>query len=345
MGRVYYNDNDDFVCAALEQLMRDGLIPHGDVDNRSILDVKASDLTGYTQCHFFAGAGGWALALALAGVSTDRPIWTGSCPCQPLSLAGSRKGHADERHLWPAFCQLISERRPPTVLGEQVASKDGLEWFAGVRADLEGDRYACGAINLCSAGAGAPHIRYRNYWVADSYGWREGDGELQRSGQQRLVAQNGGSRIFMGDTENLNGGGQTRNARSAGRAARICRSKSERCGPGPHRQCRTARTMRGVAIPPKQLAAQYRGRSGFIVCRDGKSRRIPIGPEIESLFFGMAHGIPGGVERLSAKSCFPVTAEKIENRLGILRVFGNAIDPILAAMFIECALEAVDEAG
>ena len=99
----------------------------------------------------------------------EGPVWTGSCPCQPLSSAGQRKGHADERHLWPAFQQLISECRPSTfVFGEQVASKDGREWFAAVRADLEHMGYACGAADLSAAGVGAPHIRQRLYWVANT---------------------------------------------------------------------------------------------------------------------------------------------------------------------------------
>ena len=89
---------------------------------------------GYEQCHFFAGIGGWPLALEWAG--WRGPVWTGSCPCQPLSSAGQRKGDADERHLWPAFQQLIARvQQPPVVFGEQVASKDGREWLSAVRTD------------------------------------------------------------------------------------------------------------------------------------------------------------------------------------------------------------------
>ena len=79
-------------------------------------------------------------------------IWTGSCPCQPLSCAGQRKGHTDKRHLWPAFYRLISERKPSVVFGEQTTSDDGREWLSGVRADLEAVEYACGAADLCAAG-------------------------------------------------------------------------------------------------------------------------------------------------------------------------------------------------
>ena len=93
------------------------------------------------------------------------PSWTGSCPCQPLSGAGQRKGHVDERHIWPAFHRLIAECWPPVVFGEQVASKDGRDWFAAVRADLERLGYACGGADLSAAGVSAPHIRQRLWWV------------------------------------------------------------------------------------------------------------------------------------------------------------------------------------
>lgn len=144
------------------------LIAEGEVDERSITDVQPNDLRGFTQCHFFAGIGGWSYALRLAGWSDDRAVWTGSCPCQPLSCAGQRKGHADQRHLWPAFYRLIAECRPTACFGEQVASPDGREWLAGVRADLEALGYACGAADLCAAGVGAPHARQRIYWGANA---------------------------------------------------------------------------------------------------------------------------------------------------------------------------------
>ena len=104
----------------------------------------------------------------------EAPVWTGSCPCQPLSGAGLGKGHADERHVWPAFHRLIAECKPSTVIGEQVASSLGREWLCGVRADLEALGYACGAADLCAAGAGAPHIRQRLFWVADAEGGKAG---------------------------------------------------------------------------------------------------------------------------------------------------------------------------
>ena len=100
-----------------------------------------------------------------AGWTDDRPIWTASCPCQPFSAAGDGEGFDDERHLWPHLHWLISVRRPAAVVGEQVASPDGLGWFDLVSSDMEGTGYAGGAIDLCSAGFGAPNIRQRLYFA------------------------------------------------------------------------------------------------------------------------------------------------------------------------------------
>lgn len=172
MKGAYYNENDPHAAQWLRNLIAAGHIAPGDVDDRSIKDVRPDDLAGYTQCHFFAGIGGWSYALRLAGWPDSEPVWTGSCPCQPLSSAGHRKGHADERHLWPAFHGLISECKPAIIFGEQVASADGREWLAGIRADLEALGYACGAADLCAAGARSPQVRQRLYWLADAAGIR-----------------------------------------------------------------------------------------------------------------------------------------------------------------------------
>lgn len=162
---TYYNEFDPKAAAWLRELINAGHIPAGDVDERSISDVRPDELRGYCQQHFFAGIGGWAYALRLAGWADSRPVRSGSCPCQPFSAAGLGLGEADARHLWPVFRDLITFGEPTTTFGEQVASAAGRIWLARVRADLEGVGYAVGAADLCSAGVGSPNIRQRLYWV------------------------------------------------------------------------------------------------------------------------------------------------------------------------------------
>lgn len=157
MSRALYIEIDPFAADWLRNLIGAGLIAPGDVDERSIVDIRPSELIRYTQVHAFAGIGIWSLALREAGWPDNRGIWTGSCPCQPFSSAGRRGGFDDERHLWPAFFHLIQECRPSVIVGEQVASPDGLQWLDLVSSDMEGAGYAFGASDLCAAGACADY--------------------------------------------------------------------------------------------------------------------------------------------------------------------------------------------
>jgi DNA (cytosine-5)-methyltransferase 1 len=172
---AYYNEISPHAAAWLRNLIAAGLVPAGDVDERSICDVQPIDLRNYRQCHFFAGIGGWARAATIAGWPDDRELWTGSCPCQPWSVAGSGAGAADARHLWPEWFRLIRAARPAVVMGEQVAAAAGRGWWDAVADDLEGVGYACRAVDVPAVALGAPHIRHRLWFVADA-----GGGELRQ---------------------------------------------------------------------------------------------------------------------------------------------------------------------
>ncbi|HDN2684879.1 TPA: DNA cytosine methyltransferase [Klebsiella michiganensis] len=180
---AYYNEVDPHAVQHLRNLIDAGHIAPGVVDTRSIEDVTPNDIKGFNQCHFFAGIGGWSLALRRAGWSDSRPVWTASCPCQPFSPAGKGLGFADERHLWPSAHWLVGQRRPVVVFGEQSGSADANGWIDLVQADVEALGYAFGAVAFPSASVGAPHQRDRTYWVADAdrQQW-EGRGEFQPTG-------------------------------------------------------------------------------------------------------------------------------------------------------------------
>ncbi len=164
---AYYNEIDPEAAAWLQIWIDEGIIARGVVDARDIREVTANDLTGFTQCHFFAGIGGWSIALKLAGWPDDRPVWTGSCPCQPFSAAGSKARQSDERHLWPHWSRLISQSKPSVVFGEQVARGITLGWLDDAFHDLEASEYACATTVLPSCSVNAPDERQRLWFVAD----------------------------------------------------------------------------------------------------------------------------------------------------------------------------------
>ena len=163
---AFYNDNDGYAAQWTRNLIAAEEIAAGVVDERSIRDLKPADVASYRQCHFFSGIGVWSRALRDAGWPDDAQVWSGSCPCQPLSQAGRRRGFADERHLWPEWFRLINACRPAVLVGEQVSSKDGLAWLDLVFADLEGADYSVRALDIPTASVGGPHARQRLYFVA-----------------------------------------------------------------------------------------------------------------------------------------------------------------------------------
>lgn len=111
-------------------------------------------------------------------------ILTGGFPCQPYSTAGRRKGKDDERHLWPSMLRAIREIKPRWVVGENVRGlvswNEGMV-FEEVQADLEAEGYKVQPFLLPAAGIGAPHLRYRIWFVAYSNheGGSTGPGKVQ----------------------------------------------------------------------------------------------------------------------------------------------------------------------
>lgn len=273
---AYYNEIEPFAAQWLRNLIAAGHIAPGEVDERSIEDVHPSDLQGFTQCHFFAGIGVWSHGLRLADWPDDRPVWTGSCPCQPFSSAGKGAGFADERHLWPAWHHLISECRPAVIFGEQVAGADAGPWLDLVQDDLEAVGYAFGAVPFPAAGVGAPHIRDRLYWVADSSSARLEGCHLGALGCERAATERGGCAGGVADLH------------SPGRAPR-CEGLAA-AGHGASSGADRSADADGSASPLRG----FWGAADWLFCRDGKWRPVEPGT------FPLAHGVVGRVGRLRA---------------------------------------------
>jgi DNA (cytosine-5)-methyltransferase 1 len=303
---VIYNDIDEYVCDWTDNLIKQGLVADGRVVRGSVEKLRPSLDRSVHQLHLFAGIGLWSAALRLAGVSDQASIWTGSCPCQPFSVAGKQKGTEDERHLWPVMRDLVDEFLPPMVLGEQVASPDGREWLSGVFSDLEALGYAVAGADTCSAGVSAPHQRQRLYWGAA----RLGDPNLPRLE---------GWGVF---------GSQRANERLAGERGRPLFTRwlaNADCERLPQWEECDSGALSGERPAQFRHDAQRLGFHGgpwgdeWINCADGKVRRVE--PSVQLV----------------------VDARSTKQRVGRLRAYGNAINPYQAARFIQGFIGAAQE--
>src|SRR3990167_5216376 len=97
----------------------------------------------------------------------DCDVVSAGYPCQPESLAGKRKGQADDRWLWPQAFRIVKRRRPAWFLGENVAGHASLG-LDSVLSDLEGIGYTWRAFIIPACAVNAPHRRDRLWIVAHS---------------------------------------------------------------------------------------------------------------------------------------------------------------------------------
>lgn len=365
---VVYNELEPYCVEWLRNLVAAGELPAGRVDERSIVDLRPSDVAG-TSFHTFAGIGGWPLALRMAGWPDDLPVWTGSCPCQPFSNAGRGDGFSDERHLWPEWFRLIRECRPPVVFGEQVDSPLGRAWLDAVFADLEGQDYACGAAVLPAAGVGAPHGRHRIYLVAvsdegrrgagritgvgSSMGaWRSGDsatssyagthdgrvvgmahsagGEFARVGEQLEGRPVAGGGGAVGDLADASGLRREQQQQRAG-----CDPEADRGWPRDG-----ARDGSGHALFVGNADESRLEGRGLLTPRvAGEGARFEAGAWDDVEWLECADG-----KRRPTQSGLRPLAHGVSGRVGKLRAYGNSIVPQAAVAFIRAAAGAIGDA-
>lgn len=270
---IGYNEFEPYAANWLCNLVREDLLPKGLVDRRDMKDMSPEYLSRFTQYHFFAGIGGWPLALRMAGVPEHWNIWTGSCPCQPFSIAGKRKGKDDERHLWPVWFNLIKQCRPELLFGEQVEAAITQGWMDDVKNDLEAEGYAVGFSVLPACSVGAPHQRQRLWFVAYSLG-------TSPTGRLRC-ASSGSESIYGWRSKTPKRESPASNAGDSG----VCGSDvADSDAAGPQRW----------ELLSERTSEQFTWEGGMVACPDGKSR--PVEPGVRLL----ADGVPARVGRLRA---------------------------------------------
>ena len=307
----YYNEFNPEAAAWLRELIKQKHIADGEVDERSIIDVQASDIRGFTQCHFFAGIGGWSYALRLAGWTDDKPVCTASLPCQPFSVAGAQKGIDDERHLLPHFIELVKQCNFQTIFGEQVPGAIKHGWLDDICTEMEREKYRVGQIVLTAAGEGAPHIRQRLYWVANRL---PDPASTRLEGRKRQGIQGRGAGFAVSGSGLGNTKHDGHNANQIGRGL----SESE-----------IESGMLKFEGSDTEWSDPY-----WIYCRDKKYRPI------ESSIKPLVNGIPKGVVRGGNISEEFDANNTQEARAMRLKGYGNAIVPQVASSFIQAFMAA-----
>gem|GEM_PF-954377 len=109
----------------------------------------------------------------------------GGFPCQPFSVAGKQKAHADDRYLWPEMRRVIALARPTWVICENVVGIITLA-LDDVLADLEGLGYAARPFVIPACAVGAPHRRDRVWIIARD---AHGEGQSARAQYASEVAE------------------------------------------------------------------------------------------------------------------------------------------------------------
>jgi DNA (cytosine-5)-methyltransferase 1 len=236
-----------------------------DTEGRSLLSADESSTERGCDSRLDAGRNGARIHSDIFKLDGTRyrgvTLVTGGFPCQPFSVAGKRRGKADERHLWPEMLRVISEARPAWVLGENVAGIIGME-LDQVLSDLETIGYATRTFVIPACGVDAQHRRNRAWIVANAT-------QRQDNGRER------------GNLEDTTGG------------RRCIDATIEPCGQD------VADTECGGQSGPGQLVDAI--NSTTTETREATQPKHGRGPSIwltEPDVGRVAHGIPARVDRL-----------------------------------------------
>ena len=276
------------------------------------------------------------IAAQRAGYFAPAPIWddvatfdarpwrghidmlTAGYPCQPFSLAGQRKGRADERHLWPDVARIIDECAPDLVFLENVAGHVTLGLDAVLR-DLVGMGYvhACGLFS--TAETRGTQARQRVFILARRAGSRQ-ERARTRSGCDRQ----GGECVPSAGREAVGDAGIAGHQRREQSA-----SRRDGDGPrayGPATQSGSARIYHSPP-GPEDYDAWRHVLAGDLSCAPS------LAPSdiwhAAGRFAQMAEA--GRMGEAEAKSALCRVVNALASRSRALRLLGNGVDPMVAA--------------
>jgi DNA (cytosine-5)-methyltransferase 1 len=258
-----------------------------------------------------------------SGIRGGITVLSAGVPCQPASLAGKRRGKADDRWLWEAALDVVGVVEPSWVVFENPVGILSLGEFGGVLLRLGTLGYAVRVFSVPANAVGAKHRRQRVFVVAQSEcgngdggraGWGEADGERSCD----AVERSGADAEAMADAA---GKGNGQESGGMGRGA------SFSCG------------------QRAEFADEFVSGGEVVVDADGarleehKSRQPGQRETIErsSGFDGTREpqsGVCGSFNGVSGWP-YPLTLERISNRSHRLKALGNTVVPQQVYPFFE----------
>lgn len=133
-------------------------------------------------------------------------VITGGFPCQPFSVAGKRRGTADDRYLWSEMRRVIEEVRPRWIVAENVPGLIKLA-LDQVLSDLEALGYTVVAVTLPACAVDAPHRRERIWIVAHDDRARDARASRERA-SARCARQSSRPELWTKLDDQARNGGQ-----------------------------------------------------------------------------------------------------------------------------------------
>jgi len=251
-------------------------------------------------------------------------LLTGGVPCQPASIAGKRKGTADDRWLWPEAIRVLAEVKPTWVIFENPPGILSLERgvvFEDLLSQMEGEGYEVRPVIIPACAVNAPHRRDR-VWIighASELGLPgvNGRGSRKKSADGHIKAEHPENDASLNELSSGDSGGPPANSKPAPSRPRNPTGESDSDAPDASSQRLSGDVQRKLKGVSSKIRSPERGQP---------SRGTTENEQWEEPWFEVATRLC----RVDAR---------VSSRVDRLKALGNAIVPQVAYQIIKTIAE------